>query len=79
MSVDRYQTCLICATISSAIFFKIIKRSVAKVKVAQNRHVCDHSERKLLAVFYTYPIIYSLKYAKNIKITMPFLCNFSNH
>ena len=30
--------------------------SVAKVKVAQNRQVCDHSERKLLAVFYTYTI-----------------------
>ena len=56
MSVDRYQTCLICATISSAIFIFFYKMSVAKVKVAQNRHVCDHSERKLLAVFYTYPL-----------------------
>ena len=54
MSVDRYQTCLIWATIS--FFKKTYKMSVAKVKVAQNRCVCDHSERKLLAVFYTYPI-----------------------
>ena len=54
MAVDRYQTCLICATISLA--FLSYKMSVAKVKVAQNRHVCDHSERKLLAVFYTYTI-----------------------
>ena len=53
MSVDRYQTCLICATISSAIFLLNYKMSVAKVKVAQNRLVCNHSERKLLAVFYT--------------------------
>ena len=50
---------------------------MAKVKVAKNCHVCDHSERKLLAVFYVH-ILYSLRYAKNIKITMPFLCNFSN-
>ena len=56
MAVDRYQTCLICATISLAIFKKSYKMLVAKVKFAQNRHVCDHSERKLLAVFYTYPI-----------------------
>ena len=56
MSVDRYQACLICATISLAIFTKSNKMSVAKVKVAQNHHVCDHSEKKLLTVFYTYPI-----------------------
>ena len=56
MSVDRYQTCLICATISLAIFKKSNKMLVAKVKVAQNRHVCDHSEKKLQAVFYTYPL-----------------------
>ena len=31
---------------------KSYKMSVAKVKVAQNRHVCDHSERKLQAMFY---------------------------
>ena len=37
-------------------FLKSYKMSVAKVKVAQNRHVCDHSERKLQAMFYTYPI-----------------------
>ena len=34
--------------------------SVAKVKVAQNHHVCDQSERKLLAVFYTYPIQFDM-------------------
>ena len=30
--------------------------SVAKLKVAQNHHVCDQIERKLQAMFYTYPI-----------------------
>ena len=56
MAVDRYQTCLICATISSAIFWNVGKMLVANVKVAQNCHVCDHSERKLQAMVYTYPI-----------------------
>ena len=56
MAVYRYQTCLIYAIISLAIFLQSYKMSVAKVKIAQNRHVRDHSERKLLAVFYTYPI-----------------------
>ena len=37
-------------------FSNFFKMSVAKVKVAQNRHVCDHSERKLQAMSYTYPI-----------------------
>ena len=41
-------------------FLKSYRMSVAKVKVAQNRHVCDHSEKKLLAVFYTYPIQFEL-------------------
>ena len=52
ISVDRYQTCLMCATDSLA----ISKMSMAKVKVAQNCHVFDHSEKKLHAMFYTYPI-----------------------
>ena len=30
--------------------------SVAEVKVAQNRHVCDQNEEKLQALFYTYLI-----------------------
>ena len=33
-------------------FLKSYKMSVAKVKVAQNRHVCDQSERKLQAMLY---------------------------
>ena len=37
-------------------FLKSYKMSVAKVKVALNRHVCNHSERKLQAISYTYPI-----------------------
>ena len=41
-------------------FLKSYKLSVAKVKVAQNRHVCDHSEKKLQAMFYTYPIQFEL-------------------
>ena len=28
--------------------------SVAKIEVAQNCHVCDHSEKKLLAAFYRF-------------------------
>ena len=56
VAVDSDQACLICATISLAIVKKSYKMSVAKVTVAQNCHVCDHTERKLLAVFYTYPI-----------------------
>ena len=39
---------------------KSYKMSVAKVKVAQNRHVCDHSENKLQAMFYTDPIQFEL-------------------
>ena len=35
---------------------KSYKVSVAKEEVAQNRHVCDHNERKLQAMFYTKPI-----------------------
>ena len=54
MSVDKHQACLICATISLAIFE--IEMSVAKVKVPQNRHVCDQSEKTLQALFCTYPI-----------------------
>ena len=42
------------------IFFKCHKMSVAKVKVAQNRHVCDYSEKKLQAMLYTYPIQFEL-------------------
>ena len=30
--------------------------SMAEVKYAQYRHVCDQSERKLQAMLYTYPI-----------------------
>ena len=37
-------------------FLKSYKMSVAKIEVAQNCHVFDHSEKKLLAAFYTYPI-----------------------
>ena len=54
MSVDRYQTCLICRYFSSKFFKKSYKMSVAKVKVAQNRHVCDQSARKLQAMLYRY-------------------------
>ena len=60
MAVDRYQTCLICATISLAIFLNH-KMLVAKLKVAQNRHVCDHNDRKLSYIV----ILYSLRYAEN--------------
>ena len=55
VAVDSDQACLICATISLAIF-KSYKMSVAKVTVAHNCHVCDHTEKKLQAMFYTYPI-----------------------
>ena len=30
--------------------------SVAEVKVAQHRYVCDQSDRKLQAMLYTYPL-----------------------
>ena len=39
-------------------FYKLM--SVAKVKVAQNRNVCDHSEKKLQDMFFTYPIQFEL-------------------
>ena len=55
-------------------FLKSYKMSVAKVKVAQNRHVCDHSEKKLQAMFYTYTI----QFAKNIEIAVGVLCDFPN-
>ena len=41
-------------------FLKSYKMSVAKVTVAQNCHVCDHTEKKLQAMFYTYPIQFEL-------------------
>ena len=41
--------------------FKSYKMSVAKVKVAQNCHVCDHREKKLQAMFYKYPIQFELR------------------
>ena len=47
---------------------------MAKVKVAQNRHVCDQSEKKLQAMFYTYPI----KLLENRKIAVNSLCDLSN-
>ena len=50
--------------------------SVAKVKVAQNRQVCDHSERKLQAC--SIHILYSLSLAKNIEIAVDLLCHFPN-
>ena len=41
-------------------FLKSYKMSVAKVKVAQNRHVWDHSERKL-SWLCSIHILYSLR------------------
>ena len=58
-------------------FLKSYKMSVAKAKVTQNRHVCDHSERKLQAMFYAYPIQLWVRY-RNIEIAVNSLCDYSD-
>ena len=51
--------------------------SVAKVKVTQNRHVCDQSEKKGCGLCSIH-ILYSFGSDRNIKIAVNSLCDFSN-
>ena len=56
-------------------FFKSPNMSVAKGKVAQNRHVCEFSKRNCM--LYCIEILYSLREARHIEIPVDVLCDFS--
>ena len=76
MLVDSDQTCLICATISSAIFRKCLKSQLLRLKL-HNIVTCANTVKKSCRLCSIH-FLYSLCSAKNIEIAVDILCDFPN-